>query len=62
VKARREKYTGGLESERRAFLLGVRPSWGRLYPGFKYEGDVSRDRPSGALQAIEDFKPNRRAV
>jgi methylase of polypeptide subunit release factors len=37
------------------FLLVVSQGWVRLYPGFKYEGDVSRDRLQGALQAIEDF-------
>lgn len=37
------------------FLLVVSQGWIRLYPGFKYDRDVSRDRLRGALQAIEDF-------
>ncbi len=37
------------------FLLVVSPSWVRLYPGFKYDRDVSRDPREGALQVLTDF-------
>jgi SAM-dependent methyltransferase len=37
------------------FLLVVSQGWIRLYPGFKYDRDVSHDGLRGALQAIEDF-------
>jgi hypothetical protein len=37
------------------FLLVVSQGWIRLYPGFKYDRDVSRDRLRGALRTIEDF-------
>lgn len=37
------------------FLLVVSPNWVRLYPGFKYDRDVSRDPREGALQILTDF-------
>jgi methylase of polypeptide subunit release factors len=37
------------------FLLVVSPAWVRLYPGFKYDRDVSRDPREGALQILTDF-------
>ncbi len=37
------------------FLLVVSQGWIRLYPGFRYDRDVSRDRFEGALQSINDF-------
>ena len=37
------------------FLLVVSPSWVRLYPGFNYDRDVSRDPREGALQILTDF-------
>jgi hypothetical protein len=37
------------------FLLVVSPAWVRLYPGFRYDRDVSRDPREGALQILTDF-------
>ena len=37
------------------FLLVVSPAWVRLYPGFRYDRDVSRDPRQGALQVLTDF-------
>lgn len=37
------------------FLLVVSPAWVRLYPGFRYDRDVSRDPRQGALQILTDF-------
>ncbi len=37
------------------FLLVVSQGWIRLYPGFRYDRDVSTDRFEGALKAIDDF-------
>jgi hypothetical protein len=37
------------------FLLVVSPAWVRLYPGFRYDRDVSRDPREGALQVLTDF-------
>jgi N-6 DNA methylase len=37
------------------FLLVVSPAWVRLYPGFRYDRDVSRDPCEGALQVLTDF-------
>ena len=37
------------------FLLVVSPAWVRLYPGFRYDRDVSRDPLKGALQIFTDF-------
>jgi len=37
------------------FLLVVSPAWVRLYPGFRYESDVSGDPREGALQVLQDF-------
>ena len=37
------------------FLLVVSPTWVRLYPGFRYDRDVSRDPREGALQVLTDF-------
>jgi hypothetical protein len=37
------------------FLLVVSRAWVRLYPGFRYDRDVSRDPREGALQVLTDF-------
>jgi methylase of polypeptide subunit release factors len=37
------------------FLLVVSPIWVRLYSGFNYDRDVSRDPREGALQILTDF-------
>lgn len=37
------------------FLLVVSRGWIRLYPGFRYDRDVSSDRMQGALKILEDF-------
>ncbi len=37
------------------FLLVVSPAWVRLYPGFRYDRDVSHDPREGALQVLTDF-------
>ena len=37
------------------FLLVVSPAWVRLYPGFRYDRDVSRDPWEGALQVLTSF-------
>jgi hypothetical protein len=37
------------------FLLVVSPAWVRLYPGFRYDRDVSCDPREGALQILTDF-------
>lgn len=37
------------------FLLVVSPAWVRLYPGFRYDRDVSRDPREGALRILIDF-------
>jgi len=37
------------------FLLVVSPAWVRLYPGFRYDRDVSRDPREGALRILTDF-------
>ena len=37
------------------FLLVVSPAWVRLYSGFRYDRDVSRDPREGALQILTDF-------
>jgi hypothetical protein len=37
------------------FLLVVSPAWVRLYPGFRYDRDVSSDPLEGALRVLTDF-------
>ncbi len=37
------------------FLLVVSPAWVRLYPGFRYDRDVSNDPRGGALQVLTDL-------
>jgi len=37
------------------FLLVISPGWIRLYPGFRYDRDVSGDRLQGALEVLGDL-------
>jgi hypothetical protein len=41
------------------FLLVLSPAWVRLYPGFKYDRDISGDPSAGALQVIREFNQTR---